>query len=213
MTDYMTLRELKQRIVPTTGHPLPTPKRLRNSGEPIEVYVSAVTPGYSIAVYPSGFALTVDGKHHTVMRLDDCGSYTYTHKDSTLTDPEFIAPTTIPEEEFLDQAWPIRVMLEADDRLQKNQNELEAKWITKHPRVVNRVWEDLEKHAESAENIVMAKLDREERLALLTERQREVFVFYYDYGYTQLEIGDRLKISQKTVCKSLQAARKKVAKN
>lgn len=212
-SEYMTLRELKQMITPTTGLPLPTMKQLRSGADPLEVYISEMTPGYSISVYPSGFALAINGKHYAVIRVDACGDYTYKHTDSTLSDPEFMKPMRISEAEFLDRAWPIRVMLTADDQLQKNEDELEGNWIKKHPQIVERVWKDQESMAQSSEDTVIAKMEREEMLRLLTEKQRRVFILYYDCGYTQREIAEMLEVSKTAIFKSLQASLKKLAKN
>ena len=66
------------------------------------------------------------------------------------------------------------------------------------------------------ENIIAAFIDVEEQhkkiLALLTDRQREVYILHYIHGYEQIEIAEDLKISKQGVNKALQLIDKKIYK-
>lgn len=66
------------------------------------------------------------------------------------------------------------------------------------------------------ENIITAFIDVEEQhkkiLALLTDRQREVYILHYIHGYEQIEIAEDLKISKQGVNKTLQLIDNKIYK-
>ena len=65
-----------------------------------------------------------------------------------------------------------------------------------------------DKMGESPESIYIRKETREEVLAAMTDKQREVFVLYYDRGYRQQEIAEMLGVSQPTICEHLENALK-----
>ena len=54
--------------------------------------------------------------------------------------------------------------------------------------------------------------NREAMLAEMTDKQRQVFVLHYKYGWTQQQIADYLCIDQTTVRDRLRLAAKKVKK-
>lgn len=116
----MMLRDLLTLIDKTADLPLPTAKALRYSGDPIAVYG---VPNFSISVYPSGFALAVSYKRTTVVRVDECTDYTYDMLHAALANCKKSAePSHIGFEEFLDTAWSVRVMMMAEDQLERNNN-------------------------------------------------------------------------------------------
>jgi len=55
---------------------------------------------------------------------------------------------------------------------------------------------------------VLRKEEEEERLAMLSEKQREVYRLYYEEEYTQEEIAKMLGISHQAVSKQLKYVRK-----
>lgn len=66
---------------------------------------------------------------------------------------------------------------------------------------------------EDPETIYIRKETRREMLESMTEKQREVFILYYQYGYTQQEIADMLGISKQSVNERLEGSVRKVRKN
>ena len=146
----------------------------------------------------------------TAVRIDECGDYSYDCDLSFLKSGEENAtPNLIPEEFFLDQPWPVRIMMEADDQFQKNEDGRETRWICKHPEYAAGIClsGDL---GNGFENEMIQRIDKERALEYLTEKQRRIYRMY-DYGFTQQEIAKKLGTTKQSVCECLTAARKKIA--
>lgn len=204
---YMTLWELKARIGSTKGIRKISIAEIAGSGKPVEIYESE---NYQILVYPIGFAIAKSGRRKTAVRVDECKGYTYDCDMSFLgEEDECATPNVLSEEYFLDQPWPIRVMMEADDQFQKNEDGREQRWLSRHPEVPVGVFLS-SNCGNNFESEVISKIDKEHALEALTARQRQIYRMC-DYGYTQQEIGKNLGITQSAVFKSLTAARKKIA--
>ena len=65
---------------------------------------------------------------------------------------------------------------------------------------------------EDPETIFIRKETRREMLESMTEKQREVFILYYHYGYNQYEIADMLGVDQTSIRDRLEAVLKKIKK-
>lgn len=211
MNDYITLRELKS-MLPTTEcyQRIPTAKHIRSSGNPVAVYQ---TGDYKIAVYPCGLAIGKSGRRKTAVRVDKCGAYQYDvdNKENTaFWDGGDGAQHIFSEEFFLDQPWPLRLQMAVDDQLQKNEDDREQGLIRKHPEISDdKDWMNGGHY--SFEDALIHRMEKEEMLELLTEKQRRVFVLYWR-GYTQQEIGEFLNISRESVKDRLFGAIKKLRK-
>ena len=59
---------------------------------------------------------------------------------------------------------------------------------------------------ENPEDAYIRKETLQEMLDAMTQSQREVFVLYYQYGYTQPEIAARLHITKQSVNERLRSA-------
>lgn len=190
------------------GKKVPNMKKLRESGDPIETFVSG---DYRLAAYPSGFVLAISGRRYTVVRADECCGYTYFHEHHIVDKPEYADPCPADESVFLDQPWPIRIMLTADDKLQENEEDREEKWIRKHPAIPDDKNWMCGGHA-SFEDEVCDRIDLERALECLTEKQRVVFRLYYEKGYTQDEVAEQLHLGRTTVRNHLEAIITKLRK-
>lgn len=211
LNDKLTLRELLTMISSTKDVTIPTAKALRESASPIAVYTSK---DYSISVYPSGFALAKSYKRTTVVRVDECGCYDYdtAHKDLA-NHKKSATPSHIGMEVFLDAAWPVRITLTAEDRLEANNNGSAWSKICLHPEIAADVREyNRSVHEESAEDLVIKKMEKEEMLRMMTDKQREVYELYYGEGYTQTEIAEMIGISRDAVKDRLYGTLKKIRK-
>ncbi len=211
LNEKMTLRELLTLIGSTAGLPIPTAKTLRTTDYPVAIYS---IDNFSITVYSCGFALAKSYKRTTVVRVDACGDYKYQTLHDKIADTKKSAtPTHIGKDVFLDAAWPIRIMLTAEDQLEENNDKAAHRAISEHPAIAADVKEyNRYVHGESIEDMVINEIMKEEMLSTLTDKQREVYVLYYDEGYTQSEIAKMMCISQKAVGQHLMLAMKKVRK-
>ena len=205
VSEHMTLRELRERIESTAGIPIPTRKALLEVAEPFDVYVSSIIPDYMISVFPNGFAVAESRRRYTVVRADQCLSYTYDYSDHTATGYEYEKPVVIDESVFLDQPWPVRIMLTVDDQLWANEENREGRWLSEHPEIPDdKEW--MLGNYVSFEDRVIARMEWEEALSNLTEMQRVMFRLYKEEGYTQDEIAQILGIGRTTVKKHLEFA-------
>lgn len=211
VNDKLTLRELLTMISPTTGVSIPTAKALRESDTPIAIYA---TNNFSISVYPSGFALAVSYKRTTVVRVDECTDYSYDTLHEALANCKKSAtPSHIGFEVFLDAAWPVRVTMTAEDRLEENNDLAARRAISEHPQIAADVQQyNRWLHGESVENQTFGRMMKEEMLERLTDKQKEVMILYYDEGYTQAEIAEVMGVSQKAVGQHIMLANKKIRK-
>lgn len=211
LNDKLTLRELLTMISSTAGVSIPTAKALRTSGDPIAIYA---TNNFSISVYPSGFALAVSYKRTTVVRVDECTDYSYETLHEALANCKKSAtPSHIGFEVFLDAAWPVRVTMTAEDRLEDNNDLAARRAISEHPQIAADVQQyNRWLHGESVENQVFGRMMKEEMLKNLTDKQKEVMLLYYREGYTQAEIAEMLGIGRRTVSDRIEAALKKIRK-
>ena len=118
---YMTLGELKSVVHPTTGVTAPTIKQLEARETPIVTYRDR---GIRIAVFPSGFVTAHLGRSQTIFRIEDCGEYTYRFAKRF---PEAHDATKhhFDADYFLNQRWELRVLMEAEDRLERNNDRYE----------------------------------------------------------------------------------------
>ena len=189
----ITLGDLKKEIETTAGKELPTAYSLRNSGERI-VAEKIFRDGNALYVYENGFALYKSQRHNTVFRVDRCGGYTYFTRTGELTYCEGY---------FDRQKWAVRLLIEAEDRIQHNL----AAQDEKHASPV----ED----AESNEQMEARIEDMDaaiELLSVLTQKQRRYFYLRYLKGYQVQEIAAMHGVTSGAVTLSLQSAKRKIQK-
>ena len=202
----------------------PTPKYLcENAGEPI-------TAANGIVLYANGYAVYNNGSGRTVVWLPECQSFTYNFvkpRESEIGNvPE---KTALPDELLSSQPWVIAVTLIGDHRVDDNimkrmEGRIESLDSKRVENEDGAVADEAEKAyreeyswregyiGEDPLDAVIRKEREQELLACMTEKQREVFIMYYKYGYTQQEIADRLEIARTTVQHHLDDLIKKVKK-
>ena len=208
MKSYMTLRQLMGRISPTAGLSIPTSRRLRLSSEIVDTYEA---DDCRIIVYKNGFAAARVGKHSAVIRVDECGAYTYRSNGATVACEENATPYCFESDYFLDLPWPIRLTMEADDKIAANRDEDESRLLSRHPEIPDDKKWMLGGYC-SFEDSLLNRMEMEEILGSLTEKQREVFILYYKYGYTQREVAQMLGLTHGSVFDRLSGALKKLCK-
>jgi RNA polymerase sigma factor (sigma-70 family) len=222
ITENTTLAELISILGPVTrAAKTPTSRKLREeAGEPI-----AESDG--ILVYSNGYAVYDNGSGRTVVWVPACTSFTYYFDKMKESEKggEIKETFELPEGLLESQPWPIAVTLIGDHRVEQNsmnrmgsrtgtrdydsddngdkdgdaENAIEKSYQNEYNWREDRVGED-------PETIYIRKETRREMLESMTEKQRKVFILYYQYGYTQQEIADMLDCVVSTVNKHLERA-------
>ena len=204
----------------------PTSRKLREeAGEPI------ITTD-SILIYACGYAVYENESGRTVMWVPACTSFTYDFDKETDLEQTYIPQKSVLPDGMLEALpWEMVLTMIGDHRIEANSmnragnrsgraafkceddgdkdDELET-------AIVESYWKEFEWRedhiGEDPESIYIRKESREEALARMTEKQREVFMLYYLEGYTQQEIADQLGINRKAVAFRLEGAIAKVEK-
>ena len=209
----------------------PTAKALREmAGESI-----VQSEDGCITVYANGYAVYDNGTGRTVLWLPMCKHFTYQFDELTEAEKQYQAQKAeISEEEMLILPWTIPVTLVGEHRISANlmnrtgsrtgttdfdsadkgdkDGDAEEAVEEKDPFSDAYVWRE-GRFGESPEMAYIRKEAQEERLSLLTDKQREVFEMYYHDGFNQYEIAEILDIDQTSVRDRLDAALKKIKKS
>jgi len=197
----------------------PTRLKLTTSEEPlVQVYGSTL--------YASGYALYENGLgRHSVIWLPYCTNFTYYFNKLRDAEKDYLRESAeVPDKALLETSWATIVTLFGEERItqsmnrgfgnadpsadgdsidEENENEPEDEDMEGR----NFVWDD-ETLGVDPLDAVIRRENREEMLAAMTDKQREVFVLYHKYGWTQQKIADTLGISKMSVCERMKQAKK-----
>lgn len=205
----------------------PTPKMLRETaGDPVAV-------DERCTVYANGFAVYENGSGRTVVWLPDCQRFTYYFnpmKDSEIGG-EIKQTCELPEGLLASEPWPIAVTLIGDHRVESNimnrtggrtgtkdydsedygdkdgdtEDSVEKSYRSEYTWTEGRFGEDPLEH-------VLREERRREMLEAMTDKQREVFILYYQMGYTMQEIAEMRGCAVSMIHKHLHNATEKIKK-
>ena len=202
--------------------------------------IAQITVGEATCeAYENGYAVFDNGDRKTVVWVPDCPKAARYYYPPTFDekckevlrlrgedyedDPDCcIVKGTEPEEDKLDEeqlaemTWYLAVVIAGENRIEQN---------LEHPissgSRSDRYHDDLDSTGryswscgarfQNPEEAVLYKEEQAERCVDLTEKQREVYRYYYEEEYTQEEIADMLGISHQAVCERLESVRKKIA--
>jgi len=204
----------------------PTSKALRETaGDPI-----AECDG--IRVYANGYGIYDNGSGRTVVWVPDCVSFTYRFDPMKESEKggEIKEHIDLPEGFLESQPWMLAMTLIGDHRVEtlsmqrkadRRQNKTLIRGDNEEGDAMEERVDSLAKKytwredriGEDPETIYIRKETRQEMLDSMSEKQREAFILYYYYGYTQQEIGKMLCISRDSVNDRLEGALKKVKKS
>ncbi len=146
----LTLQELKRIVdVPGFGVKLPTAKQLRASSSVIAQERLGLDS--EISAYQSGYVLYQVEKYFTVFLLHSCRDYLYLADGKTVI---------LPEQFFENREWYLRLVLEGEDRLNRNHEEKERSWNVSYS-AVSEDWLAMENLTES----MLEHLTRQETVA------------------------------------------------
>lgn len=179
----LTLQELKSGIaIPKSSMRVPTARELKESGRVIADKKLSVDA--EICVYENGYAIYQVCRRSTVFSVHSCGEYLY------VCDGNIIH---LPVNFFEKEKWYLRLVLEGEDRLNRNQKERERSISYSD---VSEEWAVMEELAESALEQLVKRETVEEMLQLLTDKQKTVIQKYYMQGKTQMQISEELGVSR-----------------
>lgn len=198
----LTLQELKRIAgMPDLGAKLPTAKQLRTSR--LALAQERLGIDSEISVYQSGYALYQVGKHFTVFSLHSCRDYLYLADGKTVI---------LSEQFFENREWYLRLVLEGEDRLNRNREERERSWNVSYS-AVSEDWTAMESRAESMLEHLAKQETVAEILEILPARQKYVIQKYYLQEETQEQISKELGISQQAVSSVISQAIRSIRKN
>lgn len=189
----LTLAELKHFMpVPVLEQNYPTAKYLKTHGT---ILVSkSIAKNVKISVYQNGYALYEIAGLATVFPVWDCQNYHYEMEENEIS-----------EQWFEKEAWYLRLILEGEDRINRN---LEARQQRKNISysAVSEEWGVLSYLETTVLETTIRKETLQELLGLLTDRQKEVILQYFWEQKSQSEIAEKLSISHAAVSKILTRA-------
>ena len=223
ITENTTLAELIDILGPVTrAAKTPTSRKLREeAGEPI-----AESDG--ILVYSNGYGVYDNGSGRTVMWIPSCVSFTYYFDKMKESEKggEIKEHIDLPEGFLESQPWVLALTLVGDHRVEQNSmnrrqggrkgtkdynaddngdKDGDAEEAVEDSYENEYTWRE-DRIGEDPETIYIRKETRREMLESMTEKQRQVFILYYYYGYKQQEIADMMNCAISTVNQHLQYA-------
>lgn len=225
ITATTTLGELLAMLCLGEKPKMPTPKALFEEDEPIAI-ISDCT------LFRNGFAIYKNDTGRTVVWLPYCTNFTFYFNKLKDSEKDTLKETTLLPNGFLEtQPWVVAVTLIGDHRIESNSmnrtgsrtgtsdfssqdkgdkdGEMEKVVADPFRRAFN--WYDGHM-CENPQDAVERRETREEMLAAMTDKQREVFVMYYRDGMTQEKIAAKLGINRRAIGFRLDVALKKAKK-
>ena len=227
VTAQTTLGDLLAMLdLPDEKPPVPTPKEL------FETLGTPIADMNDCILFSNGFVIYQNITGRTVVWLPYCTSFTYYFNKLRDSEKDTLRETFELPEGFLEtQPWVIAVTLIGDHRIEANSmnragsrkdtvdlsskdngdkdGSMEAIIADPFRRAFN--WYDGHM-GENPQDAVERRETREEMLAAMTDKQREVFIMYYRDGMTQEEIAAEFGITQVGVKHHLDAALEKTRK-
>lgn len=200
----------------------PTSKALRErklgDGSVEQVAPLAEAMGGECKVFSNGYAVYTNGIGATVLWLQDCRTFTYQFDELNQKEKEYLPQRSeIGEDVMGSQPWFMAVMLCGDHQVVRNAMNRTGSRMDKNKSVsLDEIAEKEEVvwlpgcRFDNSESAYIRKETMQEQLTKLTDRQREVFVLYHQYGYSQRKIAEMLGISQQAVDCRLTGAESKV---
>ena len=177
-------------------------------------------------LYETGYVLYENGYgRHSVVWLPYCVNFTYYFNKLRDAEKEYLKETDdVPNEMLVSTPWTTTVSLFGEERITQHLNRgLGNADVTEKPDAESDEQDD---EAEFEDNegkrfgwddetlgvdpldAVIRRETRERMLAAMTDKQREVFVLYHKYLWTQQQIADVIGISQRAVSYRLEEAYK-----
>ncbi len=197
----MTLQELKEITqTPEQGIKMPTAKKLRENGK--AVAEKQIGNDTCIAAYQNGYVLYHACGRSTVFSIHTCGAYLYISNGIS---------SYLPEQYFEKEPWYIRLALEGEDRLYRNQQAKEQERTISYS-AISEGWEAIGTMEENPLEYLVEKENRKEILHCLTDRQRRAVSLCFFQQKTRKEAAGELGITSPAVSAILSQAARRLRK-
>lgn len=197
----LTLQELEEITeIPDQKTQIPTAKRLKETGR--IVVEKHLENGTWITAYQNGYALYHICGHDTVFPIHTCRDYLYASGGVS---------SYIPGQFFEKEPWYVRLVLEGEDRLERNLEVKEQRHTVSYS-AVSEEWGVLECAGISPLEHLVGRENREEMLLCLTKRQQMAVCLCYFQHRTQKEAAEELGISGPAVAAILSQAGRRLRK-
>ncbi len=191
----MTIKELINLVNVAAEANLPTAKALRESGEEV-VLRHIASDGSEVCVYKNGFVTYRVGRHVTVFSVGDVTEdYTF----------EFVGERkTISAGELEDMDCMVRLIMEGEDRINKNTDVLYGRKKVSYSQEA----EDWGVMADTEDQMAKAvdKMFAKSLIGCLTDRQKEYVRRHFFEEEQMKEIGDDLGVSKQAVSDGIRLA-------
>ena len=197
----LTLEELKGITeIPERRIKMPTAKNLRETGS--AVAEKKLENNTWITVYQNGYALYHACGHSTVFSIHTCGAYLYVSSGIS---------SYLPEQFFEKEPWYVRLVLEGEDRLDRNQRAKEQERNVSY-NAISEEWEVMGNERENPLESLVERESRKEILRCLTERQKAAVSLCFFQQKSRKEAAKELGISSPAVSTILSQAARRLRK-
>ena len=197
----MTLQDLKEITkIPEQRIKVPTAKKLRETGR--AVAEKQIENNTWITVYQNGYALYHACGHSTVFSIHTCGAYLYVSSGIS---------SYLLEQFFEKEPWYVRLVLEGEDRLDRNQREKEKERTVSY-HAISEEWEVMGNAGENPLEYLVDRENRKEILRCLTERQKAAVSLCFFQQKSRKEAAKELGISSPAVSTILSQAARRLRK-
>ena len=197
----LTLEELKGITeIPERRIKMPTAKNLRETGR--AVAEKKLENNTWITVYQNGYALYHACGHSTVFSIHTCGAYLYVSSGIS---------SYLPEQFFETEPWYVRLVLEGEDRLDRNQRAKEQERNVSY-NAISEEWEVMGNERENPLESLVERESRKEILRCLTERQKAAVSLCFFQQKSRKEAAKELGISSPAVSTILSQAARRLRK-
>ena len=197
----LTLEELKGITeIPERRIKMPTAKNLRETGR--AVAEKKLENNTWITVYQNGYALYHACGHSTVFSIHTCGAYLYVSSGIS---------SYLPEQFFEKEPWYVRLVLEGEDRLDRNQRAKEQERNVSY-NAISEEWEVMGNERENPLESLVERESRKEILRCLTERQKAAVSLCFFQQKSRKEAAKELGTTSPAVSAILSQAARRLRK-
>lgn len=171
-------------------------------------------------VFANGYAIYDNGDRKTVIWVESCGTATYYFTPLRDNELQYMSQKEYIGLDVLgDEPWYTAIIMRGEEQIISNMEHPKSKGTASDSDDPSD-WEDKGNyrwsagaHFDSPEVAYLKKEAREERRKLLTDKQWEAYVMYFEDGLNQYEIANILEISVPAVSDRLSNVEKTFEKN